>query len=178
MSTRQQEAELLKHTIGFDDCQECRKLVERIAQVERDQRCVQRAASLMTGFTVLAAVGFGYGLALQENFPHGPFRVVAGLIFELGLASLISVLIFAGLWLTHRRKLNGLLKECQMLVTKFLELRQAELPREPSAFGAGLTGPSSMPNRQASHDGATAQKQINPSTLVSRIRKLGLKKTA
>jgi len=132
-SAGRRETELLKHTTGFGDCHECRNLVETIAQAERDLRCVQRAVSLMATFTVLATVGFGYGLALQENFPHGPFRFVAWFIAALGLTSLISLVIFAALWLAYRGKLIGLLLECRRLVTKLLEVRQAELSREPLA---------------------------------------------
>ena len=125
MSPYQRATELLKHTTDFEDTLEHRKLVERIAQVERDERCVQRAALLMAGFTALAVVGFGYGVILQENFANSPSSFVARLISELALASLLSFVGVAGLWLVYRSKLNGLMRDCRRLVTQLLERRQA-----------------------------------------------------
>jgi hypothetical protein len=78
----------------------------------------------MTGFTTLTAVGFGYGTVLQENFPDGESSFLARLICELGLASVISLVGLASLWLVYRRKLNGLMRDCRWLVTKLLECRQ------------------------------------------------------
>ena len=63
-------------------------------------------------------------MMLQENFPYGGFRFATRLVCELGLASLISLLVFAGLWFAYRRKLSGLLQECRRLVAKLLEARQ------------------------------------------------------
>ncbi len=161
-SARQREAELLKPAIGFDDCPECDKLIERIAQVERDQRCVQRAASLMAGLTVLATVGFGYGLVLQENFPHGTFRFAAWLIAALGLTSLISLVTFAGLWLSVRRKLNGLLQECRQLVMELVKFRRSELSCEALAARAGAAESNPIPNRSAPADRAPLEKAGSP----------------
>jgi hypothetical protein len=125
MSPNQRATELLKHTLDFDDTLEHRKLVERIAQVERDERCVQRVALMMAAFTALAVVGFGYGVILQENFAAGPPSFVARLITELALASLISLVGIAGLWLVYRNKLNGLMRDCRRLVAQLLERHQA-----------------------------------------------------
>jgi hypothetical protein len=121
----QRATELSKHTIDFDDTLEHRKLVERIAQLERDERCVQRVAFLVAAFTALAVVGFGYGVILQENFADGASSFVARLISELALASLLSLVGIAGLWLVYRSKLNGLMRDCRRLVTHLLERRQA-----------------------------------------------------
>lgn len=116
---------LLKRTIDLDDTLAHRKLVERIAQVERDERCVQRVALVMAGFTALALVGFGYGVILQENFADGESSFVARLITEIALASLLSFVVIAGLWLVYRSKLNGLMRDCRRSVTQLLERRQA-----------------------------------------------------
>jgi hypothetical protein len=124
-ATGQRTTGILKHTIDFDDTLEHRKLVERIAQVERDERCVQRVVLLTAGFTALAAVGFGYGVILQENFVDGASSFVARLISEIAFASLLSLVGLAGLWLVYRSKLNGLTADCRRLVTQLLERRQA-----------------------------------------------------
>jgi hypothetical protein len=124
-ATGQRTTGILKHTIDFDDTLEHRKLVERIAQVERDERCVQRVVLLTAGFTALAAVGFGYGVILQENFVDGASSFVARLISEIAFASLLSLVGIAGLWLVYRSKLNGLTADCRRLVTQLLERRHA-----------------------------------------------------
>jgi hypothetical protein len=112
---------LLKDTVDFEDTLEYRKLLERIAQIERDERCIQRVVLLTAGFTALAVVGLGYGVILQENFANGASSFFARLICELGLASLISLLGTAGLWLVYRSKLDGLMRDCRRSFAQLLE---------------------------------------------------------
>ena len=125
MSEHRTETGFQTHSIVFDDGDPRRKLEERIAQVQRDEGCVQRAASLMALFVVLGAVGFGYGAVLEENFPYGQSSFVIKLICEIGLAALISLVAFVGLLLSYRNKLNRLREECRGLVTKILESHNA-----------------------------------------------------
>ena len=47
MSEHEKDLAFLRQCIFYDDTDERRKLEERIAQVKRDERCVQRAAWLM-----------------------------------------------------------------------------------------------------------------------------------
>lgn len=113
------------HSIGLNkDTLEHRKLIDRIAQVERDERCLRRVILLTAGLTALAAAGLAYGLILQEDFGHGESSFVARLIGELGLASLISLLGITGLWLVYRNELNGLMRDCHRLIVQLLECRQ------------------------------------------------------
>ncbi len=123
-ATSQQATRLLKHPIDPDDTVEHRKLVERIAQIERDERCVQRIVLLTAGVTALAGVSLGYGLILQEDFGIGASSFVARLISEIALALLFSLVGMVGLWLVYRSKLNGLTRDCRRLVTQLLECRQ------------------------------------------------------
>src|ERR1043165_4869227 len=123
---------LLKHPIDLNDTREHSKLVERIAQVERDERCVQRVALLTAGLTALAVVGLGYGLILEEGFAVAS-SFVARLIAEIALASLITLVGVTSLWLIYRSKLNRLMRDCHRLATQFLQCRQ-----DPS-FGDGVT---------------------------------------
>jgi hypothetical protein len=162
-SSYQRATELFKHTIDSDDMLEHRKLVERIAQVERDERCVQRVVLLMAGFTALTAVGFGYGTVLQENFPDGESSFLARLICELGLASVISLVGLASLWLVYRRKLNGLMRDCRRLVTKLLECRQE------TSFHDAATGVNN--NMKPTNSGI-----IETETYFDRVRKHKLQK--
>ena len=114
---------LLKHPIDLNETLEHRKLVKRIAQVERDERCVQRIVLLTAGLTALAVVSLGYGLILEEGFAVAS-SFVARLISEIAFASLISLVGVTSLWLVYRSKLNRLMRDCRRLVIQLLECRQ------------------------------------------------------
>jgi hypothetical protein len=149
-TTSQHAAGFLKHPIDLNDTLEHRQLVERIAQVERDERCVQRVVSVTAGFTALAVVCLGYGLILQPDFGVGASSFVARLISEIALASLISLVGITGFWLVCRGKLNCLMRDCRRLVIQLLECRQ-EL-----SFGDDL-----RENSGASETGAAILDTIN-----------------
>jgi hypothetical protein len=123
-TTSQHATGLLKHPIDLNDTLEHQKLVERIAQVERDERCVQRVVLLTAGFTALAVVGLGYGLILQPDFALSPSSFVARLLCEIALALLFSLVGIVGLWLVYRSRLNRLTRDCRRLVVQLLECRQ------------------------------------------------------
>jgi hypothetical protein len=123
MSEHQKETAFLRRLIAFDHSKERHKLEEGIAQAQRDGQCVRRAAALMALFTVLGAVGVGYGAVLQENFPYGKSRFVLDILCGLGLASLICLLSFGALMLAYRRKLNSLRAEGRRLVITNIEAR-------------------------------------------------------
>jgi|SRR5690242_7421348 len=123
MSDHQRETALPGHISILDDTDERRKLEKSIKQVQRDKRCVQRAASLMALFTALSAAGLAYAAILRENFPYGESWFVIKLISELGLASIISLVALVGLWMAYRKKSNRLREECRRLVTKLDEPR-------------------------------------------------------
>jgi hypothetical protein len=121
MSEHQKETTFLRHVILYADCDEHRRLEENIAQVQRDERCVQRVASVTALFPVLAIASIAYGGILQENFPYNGSGLVFKILCELGLASLICLVAFAGLLMVYRRRLNRLREECRQLVTRLLE---------------------------------------------------------
>jgi len=140
MSDHQRETAFLGHIVIFDDSDERRKLEESIAQIQRDGRCAQRAASLMALFAALGAAGLAYGAILQENFFYGESRFVIKLICEFGLASLISLVALVGLLIAYRKKLKRLREECRRLVMKLEESRLDEphiAPLRGSHPGAG-----------------------------------------
>jgi hypothetical protein len=132
-ATSQRVTGLLKHPIDSNDLLQHRKLVEKITQVERDERCVQRAVLLTAGFAALTVVGLGYGLILQEGFAAGALSFVARLLCEIALGSLFSLVGVVSLWLVYRSKLNGLTRDCRRLVAQLLECR------EQSSFSNGPT---------------------------------------
>jgi hypothetical protein len=121
MNARQIEASFLRHIIPQDDSDEARKLENRIAQVQRDDRCVQRFASVMALFLLLALVGVGYETMLQKNFPDDGSHPGIRVLCEIGLASLICLAAFAGLLMGYRKKLRRLRQECRQLAARLLE---------------------------------------------------------
>ena len=126
MSEHQRDTSFLRHIILYDDTEERRKLEDRIARVQRDARCVLRAALAAGLFTALALAGFAYGGILHENFPHNDSQLGFRILCQLGLTSLICLLGFAGLLTFYRWKLNRLRDECRHLIQRFLESRHGK----------------------------------------------------
>ena len=132
----------LRHIIGYEDTDERRELESRIAQVQRDQHCVGRCASLAALCAALAMAGLAYGMILQGNFAHGETRHVFRILCDLGLASLICLVTFEGLLMGYRKKLNRLREECRQLIARLLkshlgESHIAALRRSPERSGDG-----------------------------------------
>jgi hypothetical protein len=123
MTEHQRETAFLKYVIAFDDTAERRELEGRIAHVQRDARCVRRAASLLALVSALFAAALVYAVILQEDYPYNGSQFIIKLLCELGVASLISLVVLMGVSLTYRGKLNRLREECRRLVTRLLEVR-------------------------------------------------------
>jgi len=123
VSEHERDTAFLRQCIVYADSTERGKVEERITQVQRDERCVRRAVWVMAHLTALSAVGLGYGVLLQENFPYGKSRFAAKLLCEFGLASLISLVAFVALLMAYRKDLNRLRGECRRLATTLLESR-------------------------------------------------------
>jgi hypothetical protein len=121
MSEHQKETAFLRHIIRHGDSDECRNLENRITQIQNDQRCVQRVASVTALFPLLAIAAVGYEAILQENFPHDGSELAFRLICVLGLASLICLMAFAGLLMGYRLRLNRVREECRQSVIRLLE---------------------------------------------------------
>ena len=139
MSTHETETTFLRHIILYDDSEERRKLQTSIELVQRDQRCVQRAAYAMAPFPLLAIAGVFYAEILQEDFPYNGFGLGFGLLYVLGLASLICLVGFAGLLTFYHLKLNLLRKKCLQLVHGLLESRLGK-PQVPSLASSDRVG--------------------------------------
>ena len=118
MSERQKETAFLRCLILVDETEERRELEKRIAQVQRDERCVQRVAWGAALCGALAVAGLAYGAVLQENFPYSTSEIVIRILCELALASLICLMAFAGLLTVYREKLNRFQEECRQLITR------------------------------------------------------------
>jgi hypothetical protein len=156
LSEHQKETAFLRQCIAYEESSEGRQLDERIAQIQRDERCLGRAAWLMALLAALAVVGFGYLALLMEDFPThmSLFAVhfVTKVVFAMGIGSLISLLTFAGFGIRYRWELNLRREECRHLVTKLLESRLGNV-RATRRNGelADTCGPASL------RSGATAR---------------------
>jgi hypothetical protein len=122
-SEHQRETAFLRHCIRYDDSPRRQELDERITQIQRDERCVRRAVWLMLLLGALAVASLTYPAILEANFPYNAPQFIVNLIFAVGVASLISLLVFVGLGLVFRKKLNQRREECRQLVTRLLESR-------------------------------------------------------
>ena len=145
MSEHQKDTEFLRRIIVYDDAEEHHELEKKIAQVQRDERCVQRAALAAVLFTLAAMVGLAYTAIFQENFPYNQSQLVVTVLCDLGLASLICLVAFAVLLMVYRNRLNRLRDECRHLVTRLVEFHvgKSKSGRDRRAPGAapsaGLT---------------------------------------
>lgn len=123
MNEHQRETAFLRQCLLYHESTECRELEQGIAQILRDERCVRRAMGLMIGLLALALVGLGF-VAVLLGDPGQSVRVLlVKLIGTLGLASLISLVGFAGLGVVYRRELNGRREKCRRLAAALLESR-------------------------------------------------------
>jgi type VI protein secretion system component VasF len=123
MSEHQKHTEFLRHCLRYGESTEHQKLEEGLTQVQRDARCVRRAVWLMAILTALVVAGLGYGTVLVANFPYNAPQAIVNLIYALGLGALISLVVFAGLGLVYRWKLDQRREECRQQVARLLESR-------------------------------------------------------
>ncbi len=126
-SEHEKETAFLRRCISYEKSAEGRDLDGRIAQMQRDDRSLQRAMWLMGLLAALAVFGLGYLAILLEDFP-AHMSVFAGqfitkVVAALGIGSLISLVAFACLGVRCRRELNARRAECRRLVTNLLEHR-------------------------------------------------------
>jgi len=123
MSEHEKQTEFLRRCLVYDESAERQELEDGIAQILRDERCLRRAMWLMALLMTLVLVGLGYAAVLLENFLQNLPPFLVKLIAALGLASLLSLLGFAGLRVVYRHKLNGRREKCRRLAVKLLESR-------------------------------------------------------
>jgi hypothetical protein len=113
-SEHERETAFLRRCIRYDLSFTGRQLDERIAQVQRDERCLRRASRLMALMAGVAAAGLGYA-ALFTSLP------VIKMFCAIGIGSLICLVSFTGAGFVYRKELNRRREECRKLVTNLLE---------------------------------------------------------
>jgi hypothetical protein len=122
MSNHERETAFLRQCIGYDDTDESRNLEEKIAQAQRNERCVRRAVWLVVLLTAVAVAGLCYSLFLtdlRDNKSELPVKIFGA----LGLASLLCVPGFLGYWGIYRKELDRRRQECRGLAAQLLESR-------------------------------------------------------
>ena len=132
MSDHQRHTEFLRHCIRYDESARRQELMEEIARIQRDERCVRRAVRLMAILAALAVFGLGYGVILVSNFPSNIPQFILNTFSVLAVSWLVSILAFAGLGMIYRRELDRRREECRQIVTRLLESRLGKTVATPS----------------------------------------------
>jgi hypothetical protein len=117
------ETEFLRHCLRYDENAKHQALDKKITHMQRDERCVGRAVWLMAGLTALTVAGLGYGVVLVDNFPYNTPQYIINIICALGLASMFCLVVFVGIRMVYRMKLDQRREECRQLVTRLLKSR-------------------------------------------------------
>ena len=123
MSDHEKHTEFLRQCILYDESARRQELHQGITKIQRDARCVRRAAWLMAMLTALVVAGLGYEMILVDNFPYNLPQFIITVICALGMGSLTSLLAFMGLGMVYRMKLDRHREECRQLVARLLESR-------------------------------------------------------
>jgi len=137
MSERQRATAFLKQCLLYDDTAERHQLEQEINQVQRDERCVRRAAWLMALLTALAAAGLCYAAVFLAECPQNmtQFTFIMKVFCTLGVGSLICVVAFGALRMVYSRKLDQRREECRRLTTKLFESRLGQKRYMTSTYG-------------------------------------------
>jgi uncharacterized membrane protein len=127
MSEHQKQTEFLKRCLLHDDTAENHNLAERITQIQKDERRVQRALKVTGRFAALAAAGMCYSVVFLDYYPENVLgftsHYVAQVFCVVGLVSVICLLTFAYLESVHREELNRRHEECRERIISFMKLR-------------------------------------------------------
>jgi hypothetical protein len=127
MNEHEKQTAFLREIIRYEDTAEHKKLDDEIMRLQRQLHVLQRAVYWMTLLAALAIAGLSYAVVLSTDFPHNASRFFAQVCVKapcaLGLASLVSLLCFAGLGVAYRKELNGRREDARRLAGKFLASR-------------------------------------------------------
>jgi hypothetical protein len=127
MNSHPGETPFLTGTTGYDDADERQQVERSIAQVQRDQCCVKRFASVTALVPLLAMAVLGFETMSQKNVPYEGSHPIISVLYahpvirvlcEIGLAPVICLVAFAGLLMGYRKKVNRLRDQCRPLATR------------------------------------------------------------
>jgi hypothetical protein len=155
-------ATFLKALIEHLDGQEHRRLSDRLAKAEGEERCVRHAVLLATLLLLLTAAGLGYCAILVPEVFHNPTHLMMRILAVVGLGTLISLAVFLGYLFWHRALVAALHQECRQQVLALARSRlNGHAPASPAA-PAEAESPGD-PRRSAGEEVLTATPQ-NPSS--------------
>jgi hypothetical protein len=127
MTERQKDTAFLRHCIAYEDTAERHKLEETIAQLQRDERCIRRAAWLMALLAGLAMAGLCYVAVLLPdsslNMSQFATQFIIKIFCALGVGSLLCLVAFLGFGVVRRKESDSRRAECRRLATKLMESR-------------------------------------------------------
>ncbi len=142
------------------------QLDERICQVQRDERCLRRAAWLMALVVMLATAGLGYGAVLLDDFPLRMSAFTSELVIKvfcaMGIGSLLCLVVFSCVGLFYRRELNHRREECRRRVTKLMDTLLGEPARHPKNGELNAPDADALRNLPASASETAAMPQAKP----------------
>jgi hypothetical protein len=121
MSEHQRHTAFLKRLVSFGDTRDCKELLERIQNAERDERSVRRKISGLILLVLLSIIGFGYVKLFAPDHFFYAWPVLVRLFSVLSLGAVIGLVFFTGFWCWCRAVLNGLRDEARRLVQPILE---------------------------------------------------------
>src|ERR1043165_6222204 len=127
MSEHQRDTAFLRQCILYDDTGQRHNLEKSITQLQRNERCVRRAVSLMALLLALAMVGLCYSAVVLADHPQNisgfMTQLVTKVLRALALGSLVCMVAFTGLGMIYRKELDQRREECRRLAAKLLETR-------------------------------------------------------
>lgn len=98
MSEHQRHTAFLKRLVSFGDTPDCRELLERIQNAERDERSVRRKISGLILLVLLSIIGFGYVKLFAPDHFFYAWPVLVRVFSVLSLGAVIGLVFFTGFW--------------------------------------------------------------------------------
>lgn len=124
---RDRETSFLRRCLRHDTSGAGSKLEERMRRFQRDERSLRRVSHLTAIVAVLAAAGLLYGAFFSDDFPFRmslfTSRFVVEALGTLGIAALICLLAFSGVWFLYRKEVNRCRARGRLLIAGLLESR-------------------------------------------------------
>jgi len=116
MREREREGEELPQRFVHEQNASRQELEKEIAQIQRKERCAQRAAGMMALLTALGAAGLVYPAIMLDSLPWYVPKFIINLTYAVGVGSLVSLLAFAALASLYRKKLRQRQEACRKMV--------------------------------------------------------------
>ena len=140
MTERQKETRFLKTLIVCDNSEQARQLEQKIKLAEKDERCIRAAVYLVGIMALLSLSGLGYSAVFVPQIAHFSSHLATRICCDIGLASLMCMLIFAGYWVWYRAVSNRVFEDCRRFLRPLLESRLKDgSPPSPILVSANPT---------------------------------------